>query len=88
MWTSLLLTAKWTSAPLGKGQQRLGVLALRLRVAVEAILVDRVLNALREVGLQLGGRDRHAVEEQHQVDAVLVRGRIAHLPHDAQPVGG
>ena len=30
MWTSLLLTAKCTSAPLGKREQRLGGLALGL----------------------------------------------------------
>ena len=74
--------------PAGEGQQRLGGLALGLGMAVEAILVDRVADALREVGLQLGRRHRQAVEEQHQVDAVLVVQRVAHLPHDAQPVGG
>ena len=88
MWTSRLLTAKWTSAPMRKGQQRLGGLALGVRQAVEAVLVDRVADALREVGLQLHRRDRHAVEEQHKVDAVLVVQRIAHLPHDPQAVGG
>ena len=88
MWTSLLLTAKWTSAPLGKRQQRLGGLALGLGMAVEAVLVDRVLTLWVKVGLQFDRRDRHAVEEQHQVDAVLVVQRISHLPHDAQAVGG
>ena len=88
MKTSLLLTAKWTSAPLGKLKQRLGVLALRLRVAVEAVLVDRVLDALGEVGLQLDRRDRQAVEEEDQVERILVGLRIVNLPHDAQAVGG
>ena len=72
----------------GEGQQRLGGLALGAGEAVEAILVDRVVDALREVGLQLDRGHRQAVEEQHQVDAVLVVQRVAHLPHDAQPVGG
>ena len=74
--------------PAGKGEQRLGGLALGLRQAVEAVLVDRVADALREVGLQFRRRHRQAVEEQHQVDAVLVVQRVAHLPHHAQPVGG
>ena len=88
MWTSLLLTAKCTSAPLGKRQQRLGGLPFGLRLAVEAVLVDRVVDALGEVGLQLDRGHRQAVEEQHEVDAVLVVQRVAHLPHDAQAVGG
>ena len=41
MWTSLLLTAKCTSAPLGKDEQRLGGLALGAGQAVKAILVNR-----------------------------------------------
>ena len=88
MWTSLLLTAKWTSAPLGKLSSGSTPLSLRSRVAVEAILVDGVLDALGEIGLQLSGSHRQAVEEQHEVDAVLVRQRVADLPHHAQPVGG
>ncbi len=74
--------------PAGKGQQRLGGLALGPGKAIEAILVDRVADALREVGLEFGRRHRQAVQEQHQVDAVLVVQRIPHLPHDAQAVGG
>ena len=74
--------------PARKAQQRLGVLAFRLRVAVEAVLVDRVLDALGEVGLQFDGRDGQAVEEEDEVERVLVRLRIANLPHDAQAVGG
>ena len=37
--------------------------------------------------LQLHRRHRQAVQEQHQVDAVLVGHRIAHLPHHPQAVG-
>ena len=58
MWTSLLLTAKCTSAPLGKRQQRLGGLSLGPRQSVESILVDGVVDALREVRLQLHRRHR------------------------------
>ena len=85
MRTSLLLTAKWTSAPLGKRSSG-SAAGPWLRVAVEAVLVDGVVDALGEVGLELDGRDREAVEEEHEVDAVLVCGRVAHLPHDAQAV--
>ena len=74
--------------PAGERQQRLGGLALGLGQPVEAVLVDRVADALGEVGLQLDRRHRQAVQEQHQVDAVLVVQRVAHLPHHAQPVGG
>ena len=38
-------------------QQRLGRLSLWAWVAVEAVLVDGVLNALCEVGFQLSGGD-------------------------------
>ena len=73
----------------GKGQQWLGHAALGVGHAVEAVLVHRVVHALREVGFQLGGGHRHAVEEQHQVERVLRRvRRVAHLAHHAQPVGG
>ena len=74
--------------PVGKGQQRLGGLALGARQAVKAILVDRVADALGEVGLQFHRGHRQAVEEKHEVDAVLVVQRITHLPHHPQPVGG
>ena len=74
--------------PVRKAQERLGVLAFRLRVAVEAVLVDRVLDALGEIGLQFDGRDRQAVEEENEVERVLVGLRIVNLPHDAKAVGG
>ncbi len=74
--------------PAREGQQRLGGLALGLGVAVEAVLVDGVADALGEVGLQFRRGHRQAVEEQHEVDAVLVVQRVAHLPHHAQAVGG
>ena len=70
----------------GKAQQRFGVLALGLRMPVEAVLVDRVLDALGKVGLQLDGRDRQAIKEEDEVKAVLIALRVAHLPHDAQAV--
>ena len=74
--------------PARKAQQRLGVLAFRLRVAVEAILVHGVLNALGEIGLQFDGRDGQAVEEENEVERILVRLRVVNLPHDAKTVGG
>ena len=74
--------------PAGEGKERLGGLALGPGLAIEAILVDRVADALREVGLEFGRRHRQAVQEQHQVDAVLVVKRVPDLPHDPQAVGG
>ena len=82
----MLLTAKCTSAPRGKREQRFGDLALGFGQAVEAVLVDGVANALGEIGLQFGRGHRQAVEEQHEVDAVLVVQRIADLADHPQPV--
>ena len=48
-----------------KRQQRLGRLALGFGVAVKAVLVDGVANALGEVGLQFHSGHRQAVQEQH-----------------------
>jgi hypothetical protein len=73
--------------PVGEGEQRLGSLALGVREAVEAVLVDGVVDALREVGLELDGSDRQAVEEEDHVDAVLVVQRVADLADDAEAVG-
>ena len=81
-----MLTAKWTSAPLGKERSGLGCQALGLRQAIEAILVDCVADALGEVGLELRRGHGQSVEEQHEVDAVRIVERVAHLPDDAQPI--
>ena len=68
-------------------EQRFGAgLALGARNAVEAVLVDGQVHVLREVGLDLGGGHRDAVQQQHEVDDVVVVG--AHLPQHAQAVGG
>src|SRR5258706_857001 len=72
----------------GEVQQRLDTLPLGSRIAVEAILVDGVVDALGEVGLEFGGGHREPVEEQHEIEAVLVHGGVTHLPHHPQPVGG
>jgi len=57
------------------------------RIAVGLVLVDRVLHALRVVALEFSRRHRDAVDEQHQVEAVLVVHRVVNLAHHAQPVG-
>ena len=74
--------------PVGKGQQRLGILALGPGQAVKAILVDGVADALGEIRLQFHRGHRHAIEEEPEVEAVLVGEGVFQLPHDAQPVGG
>ena len=83
-----MLTAKCTSAPLGKFSNGSTALSLWSRITVEAILVDGVVDALGEIGLEFDRGHRKAVEEQHEVETVLVRGRIAYLPHHPEPVGG
>jgi len=72
----------------GKGEQRFGELPLGPGVAIEAVLVDCVVDRLGEVGLEFGSGHRQAIEEQHQVDAVLVAGGVAELAHHPQAVGG
>ena len=54
----------------------------------ETMLVDGVANALREVGLEFHRRHWQAVQEQHEVDAVLVVLGVMHLPDNTQSVGG
>ena len=73
--------------PVGEAQQRFRLsLTLGLRVAIKAVLIDGILHRLGEVGLDFDGGDRDAIQEQHQIDAVLVVLGRAHLPHHAQPV--
>ena len=72
--------------PARKAQQRFRSQPLGVRKTVLPVLVEGVVDALREVRLELHRRHRHAVEEQHQVDAVLVGDGVPKLPHHAQPV--
>jgi len=59
-----------------------------LVVAVGAVLLDRVLDVLAgEVILELGRRDRDAVEEEAEVDGLCGFGVEGQLPGDRQPVG-
>ena len=61
-----------------------------VRVAVGAVLRDRVLDGLLgERVLELGGRDRDAVDDQDEVERVAGVGLgVVQLPHDAEAVGG
>ena len=59
--------------------------AVGQRVAVLAVLLDRLVQRLGEVGLQLHRRHREPVDEEHQVDAALVGGGEVHLPHHPHP---
>ena len=74
--------------PAREREQRLGSLAFGFGMPVEAVLVDRVADALREVGFQFDRRHWQTIQEQHEVDAVLVLLGVMHLPDDAQPVCG
>ena len=71
----------------GEGKEWLGRLAFGVGDAIEAVLVDRVTDALREIGLQLGRGDGDAVEDEDQVEAILVVRRITDLADDAEPIG-
>jgi hypothetical protein len=57
-------------------------------MAIKAVLVDGVANALGEVGLEFDRGHRQTVEEQHQVDAVFAMLGVMHLAHHAQAVRG
>ena len=50
-------------------------------------MIHRILDALGKVRLQLRGGDRNAVEEEHQIDAVLIVERVVDLPHHPQAIG-
>ncbi len=71
----------------GEGEERFGGLAGGAWVAIGFVLPDRIGNVLGVIGLELGGGNRNAVEEEHQIESVLVMQRITHLPHHAQAVG-
>ena len=59
-----------------------------LRVAVVAVLLDRVLDVLAgEMVLQLRRRDRDAVEEQAEVERLVRVGVERELARDGQAVG-
>ena len=64
-----------------EGQQRLVLVLGVPGQPVLAVLLDGVIDVLREVGLEFDGRDRQAVDEQDQVDALqgVDRG-VVHLP--------
>ena len=61
------------------GEERLA------RIPVGLVLVDRVLDVLAvERVLELGGEDRDAVQEQHEVEALLVLRAVAELAHHGE----
>ncbi|OIQ64516.1 hypothetical protein GALL_539340 [mine drainage metagenome] len=62
----------------GFGLAALGV----LRVPVLLVLLDGVGDVLGQVGLELSGGDRQAVDEQHEVDAVFVMQAVVQLTDD------
>ena len=72
----------------GEREERLGGLAFGAGMAVKAVLVNGVADALGEIGLQLGGGDGDAVEEEDEVEAVLVVLGIVDLAHHPETVGG
>ena len=71
----------------GEGEQGLGGLAGWFGVAIFFVLVDRVFDGLGVVGLEFDRGHRDAIEEQHQINAVLVVQRVLHLAHHPQAVG-
>ena len=73
--------------PSRQREQRLGGLALRLGMAIEPILINRVADTLRKVCLEFDRRHRDAVQEQHQIYTVLVLLRVVDLPHYPEAVG-
>ena len=63
------------------GEERLA------RVAVGLVLPDRILDILAvERVLQLGGEDRDAVQEQHQVEALLGFLAVAELADSGEKI--
>jgi hypothetical protein len=68
----------------GKTQQGFKHAARGMRVAIVSILINRILNALREVRLEFNGCDRNAIQEQDKVKFLLgiVQG-MTHLAYHA-----
>src|ERR1017187_9452017 len=60
-----------------KAEQRFGGLPPGLGMPVKAVLVDGILHALGEVGLQFDCGDGQAIEEEGDVEAVLIRLGVA-----------
>ena len=70
-----------------EAQQRFWLLACWLGVPVFFVLIDRVINGLGVVGLELNGGNRDAVEEEDEINAVLVVERVLDLPSNPKSVG-
>ena len=63
------------------GEERL------VRIAVGLVLPDRVLDGLAgERVLELGREDGYAIQEQHEIEALLVPGAVADLAGDGEEV--
>ena len=57
-------------------------------IAGGLVLVDRVFDVLaREGVLQFGCEQGDAIEEQHQIEAVLIAGAVAELAHHGEEIG-
>ena len=54
---------------------------------IEAILIDRVANALSEIRFQFDGGNPNAVQEQDRIETVFVVLSIAYMLEDSQPIG-
>jgi hypothetical protein len=67
----------------GEAENGFGALAFGCGVAVKAVLVDGILDALGEVAFQFGGGDGDAVEEEDEIEAVFIGERVADLAGDA-----
>lgn len=72
---------------IGETQQGFGAaLSFRTRLAVEAVLIDRIFHRLSKIGFQLRRGHRNAVQKQPQIDGVFVMQGVTQLPHHPQPV--
>src|ERR1700722_9513016 len=68
-------------------EQRLGgALPSRSRIAVKSVLIDSVVDGLREIALQFASRDRNAIEKHDQVNRIFVMQRITDLTDNPQPI--
>ncbi len=74
-------------APLVHEQRVLPAAVGFYRPALVGVLVDRVTHGLGELGLDLAGGDRDAVDEQGEVERLASGGLVVDLVHEAQDVG-
>ena len=66
-----------------KGEERFA------RITIRAVLLNSILDVLsRERVLEFGGEDRQAIEEEHEIQALIVSLTVVQLANFAEDIRG